>query len=37
VISIGIGGRISPWPEPLAPLAFHGLAGEIVHTIEPHT
>lgn len=25
------------WPEPLAPEAFHGLAGEIVHTIEPHS
>lgn len=26
-----------PWPEPLAPAALHGLAGEIVHAIEPHT
>lgn len=26
-----------PWPEPLAPEAFHGLAGEIVRTIEPHS
>jgi hypothetical protein len=26
-----------PWPAPLAPEAFHGLAGEIVRTIEPHT
>jgi hypothetical protein len=26
-----------PWPEPLASEAFHGLAGEIVHAIEPHT
>lgn len=25
------------WPKPLAPQAFHGIAGEIVHTIEPHT
>ncbi|RQD76307.1 MAG: DUF3987 domain-containing protein, partial [Candidatus Syntrophonatronum acetioxidans] len=25
------------WPEPLAEEAFHGLAGEIVRTIEPHT
>lgn len=25
------------WLEPLAPDAYHGLAGEIVHTIEPHT
>src|SRR5262249_23194233 len=23
------------WPEPLAPEAFHGLAGEIVHVLEP--
>jgi hypothetical protein len=26
-----------PWPEPLAPEAFHGIAGEIVHLIEPET
>ena len=25
------------WPAPLAREAFHGLAGEIVHTIEPHS
>jgi hypothetical protein len=25
------------WPQPLAPHAFHGIAGEIVRTIEPHT
>ncbi|MGC2284445.1 MAG: DUF3987 domain-containing protein [Candidatus Acidiferrum sp.] len=25
------------WPEPLAAQAFHGLAGEIVRAIEPHT
>jgi len=25
----------APWPEPLAPEAFHGLAGEIVRAIEP--
>jgi hypothetical protein len=25
------------WPEPLAAEAFHGLAGEIVRAIEPHT
>ena len=25
------------WPKPLAEQAFHGLAGEIVRTIEPHT
>jgi hypothetical protein len=26
-----------PWPKPLAEPAFHGLAGEIVRTIEPHS
>jgi hypothetical protein len=26
-----------PWPEPLAPEAFHGLAGKIVRAIEPHS
>jgi hypothetical protein len=26
-----------PWPKPLAPEAFHGLAGEIVHAIDPVT
>lgn len=25
------------WPAPLAPEAYHGLAGDIVRTIEPHT
>jgi hypothetical protein len=25
------------WPEPLPEAAYHGLAGEIVRTIEPHT
>ena len=25
------------WPDPLAPEAFHGLAGDIVKAIEPHT
>ena len=25
------------WPEPLAEEAYHGLAGEIVRTLEPHT
>jgi hypothetical protein len=27
----------TPWPDPLAPEAFHGLAGEIVRTLEPAT
>jgi hypothetical protein len=26
-----------PWPEPLAEEAFHGLAGEVVRAIEPHS
>jgi hypothetical protein len=25
------------WPEPLGEAAFHGLAGDIVRVIEPHT
>ena len=29
--------RERQWPAPLAPQAFHGIAGEIVHKIEPHT
>ena len=27
----------SKWPAPLASQAFHGIAGAIVHAIEPHT
>ncbi len=27
----------TPWPAPLAPAAFHGLAGEFVRLVEPHT
>ena len=27
----------TPWPEPLAEEAYHGLVGEIVRAIEPHT
>jgi hypothetical protein len=27
----------APWPKPLAPEAFYGLAGNIVRAIEPHT
>jgi hypothetical protein len=27
----------TPWPAPLAPDAFHGLAGDFVRAIEPHT
>lgn len=32
----GISTNVS-WPSPLAPQAFHGIAGELVKTIEPHT
>jgi DnaB-like helicase N terminal domain len=28
---------LAPWPEPPDPRAFHGLAGEVVGLIEPHT
>ena len=31
------GTRLSVYPSPLGMAAFHGLAGEIVRTIEPHT
>ena len=27
----------TPWPEPMQETAFHGLAGEIVREIEPHS
>jgi hypothetical protein len=30
-------GEPIPWPGPLANAAYHGLAGEIVHAIEPHS
>jgi hypothetical protein len=29
--------EVTPWREPLADPGFHGLAGEIVRAIEPHT
>jgi hypothetical protein len=29
--------RAAPWPEPLLEEAFHGLAGDIVRTLEPHS
>lgn len=29
--------NIFPWPQPLAADAYHGLAGDVVHAIEPHT
>jgi hypothetical protein len=31
------GTRERQWPAPLASQAFHGIAGEIIRTIEPHT
>jgi hypothetical protein len=31
------GKRAGRWPSPLSPEAFHGLAGEIVGAIEPHS
>ena len=36
----GVGGKIPAqpqWPDALAPEAFHGLAGDAVRTMEPHT
>jgi hypothetical protein len=30
-------GMQETWPAPLTPDAYHGLAGDIVRTIEPHT
>ena len=30
-------GLMPPWPAPLAKEAWHGLAGEAVRTMEPHT
>jgi hypothetical protein len=30
-------GSIRPWPDPPAPALFHGLAGEAVRLISPHT
>jgi hypothetical protein len=29
--------REPPYPKPLGPAAFHGLVGEVVRTIEPHS
>jgi hypothetical protein len=29
--------QVSGWPSPLAPEAFHGIAGEVVRMLEPHT
>jgi hypothetical protein len=31
------GDKNPPWPGPLAPEALHGLAGEFVGAVEPHT
>jgi hypothetical protein len=35
--SPNVTGHVVPWPDPPAPEAYHGLAGDIVHVIEPHT
>ncbi len=29
--------RVKAWPDALAPEAFHGLAGDLVRALEPHT
>ena len=29
--------QVAPWPQCLAPEAFHGLAGKIVYALDPHT
>ena len=29
--------QAAPWPDPLRPEAFHGVAGELVRKIEPHS
>jgi len=29
--------KTRPWPDPLAPEAYHGLAGELVRVLSPHT
>jgi hypothetical protein len=31
------GAAVQKWPDPLNPAALHGIAGEIVRAIEPHT
>ena len=28
---------VAPWPDPLAPEAFHGLLGEVVRLLDPYT
>jgi len=32
-----VSGRAIPWPEPLEPAAFHGIAGDFVHVVSPET
>ena len=32
-----LGPDAPPWPEPLGKAAFHGLAGDFVRLVEPHT
>jgi hypothetical protein len=29
--------QVIPWPDPLAPEAFYGFAGDLIETIEPHS
>lgn len=39
-LSVGQGMQAKPtisWPKPIAPEALHGLAGEVVRAINPHT
>jgi hypothetical protein len=31
------GITVTQWPNPMEPEAFYGLAGDIVHTVEPHS
>lgn len=35
--SVAFVASVARWPVPIAEYAFHGLAGEVVRTIEPHT
>lgn len=35
--SVALVASVARWPDPIAEDAYHGLAGEVVSTIEPHT
>lgn len=37
LVPSGVAGLSTSWPEPVASAALHGLAGDIVHTMAPHT